>query len=149
MKYLFILVALLGILPARAAEIDPDLDREIRLMLDLTGSSELGVTVMKNMVTEFRKALPNVPDSFWTDFEGEVHARDLTELVVPIYARHLTIDEVKAANRFYSTPEGKAMVAKLPVIMGESMRAGQVWGEAIAQKVLNRLKDADYLPKDA
>ncbi len=41
------------------------------------------------------------------------------------------------------------MVAKLPVIMGESMRAGQVWGEAIAQKVLNRLKDADYLPKDA
>jgi hypothetical protein len=150
-KTLLLCLALLVAPSAWAAEakVDPDLDREIRLMLKLTGSEELGVAAMKTMIESFRKSLPTVPEEFWTTFEAEIQPGQLTELVVPIYARHLTIEQIRAANRFYTTEEGKALVAKLPVIMNESMAAGQIWGQAIAQKALERLKAQNYLPKDA
>jgi hypothetical protein len=150
-KTLLLCLALLASPAAWSAEakIDPDLDLEIRLMLKLTGSEELGVAAMKNMIESFKKSLPSVPEEFWTTFEAEIQPSQLTELVVPIYARHLTLQQVQAANRFYTTEDGRALVAKLPVIMNESMAAGQIWGQAIAQKALERLKAQNYLPKDA
>lgn len=151
MRHLFLLL-LLAIAPALRAEdepIDPALEKEIRLMLRLTGAEELGLQAMKNMIQSFRQAMPGVPEEFWTGFEQEIEPGELTDLVVPVYARHLTMDELLAANRFYSTPEGRAIVAKLPLIMTESMNFGQIWGQAVAQKAIEKLKAKNLLPEDA
>ena len=69
----------------------------------------------------------------------EIAATDeMIELVVPIYDKYLTHDEIKIIITFYETPVGKKMIAVLPQIMQESMAAGQQWGKEIGERVVER-----------
>lgn len=43
-------------------------------------------------------------------------------IYAPIYARHLTETELRDATAFYSSPSGKAVLEKSPVILGEGMQ---------------------------
>ena len=88
-------------------------------------------------------------EEFWIEFEKDLKPEQVIELVVPVYAKHLTLEEIRAANAFYSTPEGRSMIKKLPVIMGDAMQAGQQWGEKIGRQALERLQEKGFLPKKA
>lgn len=70
---------------------------------------------------------------------GRRAASELVDLAVPIYVKHLTSEEMAATIAFYSSPEGQAVLRKLPVILAESMAAGQQWGEALGRRVADRL----------
>ena len=90
---------------------------------------------------QFKKMMPQIPEDFWTDFRNEVNAKELTDLVVPIYAKHFSHDEIKQLIAFYNTPIGKKLVALQPQIMQESMAAGQKWGNKIGQRVMKKLQE--------
>jgi hypothetical protein len=116
----------------------------IRRLLEVTGAGQMGVQVMDGLLGSFKKASPAVPDSFWAEFRSEVRAEDLLDLCVPIYAKHFSEDDVRAVIAFYETPAGKRLVKAQPLIMQESMQAGQEWGRTLAQKVIARLKEKGY-----
>jgi hypothetical protein len=61
-------------------------------------------------------------------------------MVVPIYDKHLSEQDIKSVIAFYETPAGKRFVKVLPQLTQESMVAGQKWGMALAQKVVDRLQ---------
>ena len=63
--------------------------------------------VMDQMIAEFRKALPDVPSQFWDDFRKEINIDELVSLMVPVYDKHLSLEDIKAANAFFATPAGK------------------------------------------
>lgn len=139
---------LLALLPsARAADGSSEMDTEVRRLLELTGAANLGASMARNVIASLKTSLPKVPEEFWTEFQRDIRPGDVAELVIPIYARHLTLAEVRAANVFYSTPEGRSMVQKLPVIMSDAMQAGQKWGEQLAQRAIERLKEKGLVPK--
>ena len=117
---------------------------DIRRMLDLTGSGQLGVQVMEQMLPQFRKMMPKVPQKFWDDFMKEVNADELVDLVVPFYDKRLTHDEVKQVIKFYESPVGKKLTAAIPEISAESMEAGRRWGMEIGQRVQRKLKEQGY-----
>lgn len=119
-------------------------DEDIRRLLDLSGAGDMGVQVMEQMITAFKQAQSGVPDKFWTDFMTEVDSDELTELVVPIYDKHLTHDDVRQLITFYETPVGKKLIAVQPKIMQESMLAGQRWGQEIAERVARKLREEGY-----
>jgi uncharacterized protein len=93
--------------------------------------------------------MPKVPDEFWQEFENDIKPDEMVELVVPVYAKHLTLSEVRAANAYYSTPEGRSLIKKLPVIMNDAMQAGRLWGEQLGMKAVRRLQEKGLLPKKA
>jgi hypothetical protein len=119
--------------------------KDIRRLLKATGAGELGVQAFKQVQSQFKRTFPQVPETFWTEFEKEVKADDLVEMVVPIYAKYLTHDDVKELIKFYESPVGRKLVKVQPKVMGESMQAGQKWGAAIAEKVMRRLKAEGYI----
>src|SRR5687768_12241676 len=92
-----------------------------RKLIELTGGGSLAKQVMGQMLDAFRGANPALPDEFWTEVMASVEEEQLVDLVVPIYVKNLTIDEMQAAIQFYSSPHGRSLVGKLPVIMQESM----------------------------
>lgn len=110
----------------------------IKALLKATGSGDLGVQVLNQMVPALKKMIPDAPETFWTDFMSEVDASDLEDLVVPIYQKYLTTSDIEEINRFYQTQAGKKMIRVQPAIMQESMAVGQLWGQELAQKVLMR-----------
>jgi hypothetical protein len=118
--------------------------KDIRRLLILTGSAQLGMQVMNEMMRQFKNAKPGVPEKFWTDFMKKVRVDDLISLIVPIYDKHLSHGEVKDLIAFYGTPTGRKLVRVLPQITQESMGAGQRWGMKLGQQVVEELKRKGY-----
>jgi uncharacterized protein len=123
------------------AQVNRDKEREIRKLLEATGTTKTMPQMMDQMIAEFRKALPNVPPQFWEDFRKEVNVDELIGLIVPVYDKHLSLEDVKAANAFFATPAGKRFAEKLPVMSSESFEVGRQWGEAKGRLVAERLKE--------
>src|SRR6266568_3956440 len=93
--------------------------KDIRKLLKITGSGELGTQVMSQMVGSMKKAMPQVPEKFWGDFLKEVRTDELI--------------------RFYESPTGKKFVSVLPKITQESMVVGEKWGRELAERVIKKL----------
>jgi uncharacterized protein len=115
-----------------------------RQVLELTGSGKAGIQVINNLTASFKKALPNVPPEFWEELSKEVTAADLVELMVPIYVKHYTDDELLQLIDFYKSPLGQKVIDKLPLITQDSYLAGQEWGKKLGEKIVNRLKEKGY-----
>ena len=45
--------------------------------------------------------------------------------IVPLYARHFTVTEIKAMTAFYKTPAGSKMLQTMPKVTQESMQISQ------------------------
>lgn len=116
----------------------------IRKLLGLTGSGKLGVQVMENMLASYKSNLPNVDSTVWIEIRKDIKAEDLVNLIVPIYDRNFTDEEVRQLIEFYSSPVGKKILQKMPSIVQESMEAGRTWGKALGEKVVDRLKQKGY-----
>jgi len=114
-------------------------------MLALTGSGKLGIQVMETMITNFKSHYTNVDSSFWNDFMKEVRPEDLVNMVIPVYDRNFTAEEIEGMIVFYSSPLGQKVLAKLPVVMKESMQIGQAWGQELAKKVFQKLQQKGYI----
>ena len=113
----------------------------IRQLLAITGTGKRMVQGMETMVPAQRAANPRIPAAFWDSFLA--HARQdttrLLEQLIPIYAAHLTKAELEGLVRFYETPLGRRVAEVLPLIMQESMQAGQSWGAGIGRQVAESL----------
>jgi hypothetical protein len=116
--------------------------KDIRKLLKITGSGELGTQVMGQMIGSMKKAMPNVPEKFWGDFMKEVRTEELIDLIVPVYDRNLAQEDIKELIRFYESPTGKKFVSLLPKITQESMVVGEKWGRELAERVIKKLNNA-------
>ncbi len=125
-----------------APTIDPAFEADIRQLLAVTGSAALAKQMMTQMLPQLKQLAPSLPASFWTDFEASVDTNELIDLMVPVYARHLTDDDVKALVAFYQTPTGQKYISVSPAIAQDSMMVGRQWGESLAMRVLTKAQAA-------
>ena len=137
MKLNYLLVALvLTCSPAiTRAAVSPEKRVEIDRMLKLTGMEKLIDGLMKQMIDGSRAQMPDVPSEFWDRFSREVHGNELIEMIVPLYDKYYSIEDLRAVNAFYSSPAGQRVLSTLPQIMKESMVLGQQWGEKMGQRI--------------
>ena len=80
-------------------------------------------------------------------FLEKATAEALIELVVPIYVKHLDLETIEAAIKFYETPAGAKLITATPIITQESMVAGQAWGLQLAQEILAEMADRKEMPQ--
>lgn len=117
----------------------------IKTLLEITGSGKLGVQVVQNMLASYKQSFPNVPQDFWDNFIKEVKPEILTTMIIPIYDKYYTTEEINKLIEFYQTPLGKKLISTMPQIMQESMQAGQAWGKKVGEKVYKNLADKGYV----
>ena len=134
------LVALATASTAGASTIDEAFRADILKMLKLTGADKLGEQVLQQMIASLKPLAPNVPEEFWTQFHQEFDMNKMIDLLIPVYTKHLTHEDVQAAIAFYETPAGKNLIAAQPKIVADSMVIGQRWGQELAQKIMARLQ---------
>ncbi len=127
-----------------AAPEETEFRQDIRKLMVLTGAGDLGTQVMKQMIDMFKQTYVGVPDEFWDRFLEQAGGDELVELVIPIYERHLTHEDVKGLIAFYESPLGRKLVSKQPLIMEESMLVGQEWGAKLGQDVMSKLQEEGY-----
>ncbi|HEY0555196.1 MAG TPA: DUF2059 domain-containing protein [Thermoanaerobaculia bacterium] len=139
-------LSLLCLGPARAQQTAPAEDaaakrQDIRKLLEVTGSAKLGQQVLAQMLDSFKSTNSKVPEEFWDQILKEFDSGSLIDLVVPIYEKHLTHEDIKGMLAFYESPLGRKLIEVTPAITQESMTAGQQWGLEIAKRIQKRLED--------
>jgi hypothetical protein len=110
----------------------------VRRLLELTGAGRLGKQIADGMLENLRK-MPNLPPEFMDRLKKNMHTEEVIELVVPIYLKQYDRDTLLAATTFYESDRGQTLVKGLPVVTAESMKVGQVWGTALAEKTLREM----------
>lgn len=85
--------------------------------------------------------LPKVSSALQTVFADPSLVADMEKEMVPLYARHFTVDELKQMAAFYRTPVGAKTLKVIPQIMQEAMSIGQRIAGPRIQKALQQLKN--------
>ena len=129
--------------PAGAGGEQASFDRDIRQLLELSGTSKLAVQMVATILPSLKQMAPDTPAGFWDEFAKGVDPQELIEMIVPIYKRHLSHDDIRAAIVFYESPAGRDLVANQPAILQDSMAAGQQWGLRLGQQAMAKAKQAN------
>jgi hypothetical protein len=133
-------ISFLAAQPALGETIDPAFRSDIEKLLEVTGSAKSGA-LMSNlmagqMLDGLRKSRPPISEKvialakevleaeFTKAFEGP---DGITSKLAAIYARHFTHEEISALLGFYGSDLGKKTIAVMPMLIQESMAAGQEW----------------------
>ena len=86
--------------------------------IDQMGSM-MGVTINESDKEEFTKEVMG----------------SLIDLLVPVYKKHFSEQDLKDAIEMYKTPIGKKISEKTPIIAQETMQASMQWGMELSQKM--------------
>lgn len=119
---------------------------DIRRLLELTGAVNMANQSMDGMESSVKTlmsgSLPpgeyrdQLLDLFFQKFRAKRDTNQLIELVIPIYDKYYTHDDIRALIAFYETPVAKKMVAVLPKVVQESQTAGLNWGGDLGRQCM-------------
>ena len=142
---------------AQSDAIDPELEAAIGELIDATGALEIGeqfaAAIINQMTGALRESQPDVPtqafdiisEEVTATITGELEMGNFQALIVPIYAKYFSLEEVRQLLAFYQTPLGRKTVEVMPQLTQESMLVGQSWGldigPVIGQRVARRLAE--------
>ena len=136
---------------------------DIRQLLEITGAANLATQTMDDMEKTMRPmiagALPpgeyrdKLVDLFFEKFRSKRTPDHLMEVIIPIYEKYYSDDDIKELIAMYQTPVGRKMLSMLPQIAAESQAAGKAWGEQIGREsmleVLNEHPDLQVALQNA
>lgn len=142
-KLLLLTAVLLWLSPQVYSQISSDKTEKIKTLLEVTGSAKLGAQISTQLINSLKNSNSKVPEGFWTAFEQEINTENLVKRIIPIYDKYYTEADIDGLIAFYQSELGKKLTSTLPVVMQESLQAGQDWGREIAEKALKKLKDQE------
>ena len=138
-----------GLAP-NAANINPQKDARIRELMEVTGAKNLGEQLIQAGMDQFRSSVldsqPDNPrakqfvDAFVARFQKHFDADSLNERVIPIYDKHLTVEDLQGLLDYYHSPLGQRMLKVLPEVTRESQAVGFALGQKAAQDTMDELK---------
>ncbi len=134
---------------APAAPVDPAKAAVIRQLMQVTGAGKLGEEYVDLITQRVRQVVANViqqpdrlqqfMDAFSKNFATRVTAAQVNDAQIPIYANHLSIEDIQALLNFYQTPAGQRIIKALPLIVEESQNAGANMVQPAAMDALRQM----------
>ncbi|MGH9682561.1 MAG: DUF2059 domain-containing protein [Candidatus Acidiferrales bacterium] len=135
---------------AANAKVDPQKEKAIRHLMELTGSTKMGDNMSQVITGQVKSAMSrNMPgdrlqqfmDAFGQKFNARNPTHDVSEAMVPIYASHFSTGDIQGLIQFYESPLGKRMVSTMPQVMQESQSAGASIERTAAISTLTEMAD--------
>lgn len=129
------------------AQTNKEYSNALKKMFEVSGTMETYQGAIKQMIDMFKKQYSKVDEKVWKEFEKEFSSTsidELTDLLAPVYEKHMTLADLQELIKFYETPLGKKYAKSIPLITQESMQVGQEWGMKIGQQIAKKMKDKGY-----
>jgi hypothetical protein len=142
-------VAQLPAPPGAVPAADPVKLQLIHAVLTESRTVDLMLQSMQAAAPAQRAANPAIPAAFFDRFLSAARERrsELGALLIPIYDRHFTADELRELLAFYRTPIGHKLLAEQPAIAQEAMAAGQQWGQRLGIEIGQKMAaEAQHAP---
>lgn len=119
--------------------------KHIHQLMTAMGAAKIGTQIMTTIIQQYKTMAPGADASFWDEYEKEVKFDELVEMIVPIYDKNFTDDDILQLLAFYQSPIGRKTIEKMPGIYQESFQIGMEWGKKVSEKVMERLKEKGYM----
>ena len=121
--------------------------RDIIRLLEITKAADLGTQIIQQMTGSLRESFAMMPaetrDKIFKTFEEEMSKEfgkeKMIEMVVPIYDKYLSAEDVKGLIAFYESPLGQRTIEALPAIAREAYENGARRGREAGLRVMSRL----------
>ena len=130
---------------AFAADIPPKKKQAIRTLLELTGMVKVANQMIGQMFEQFAKGAPSVPPEAWQRLQKKMKADELIVLIMPVYDKYYTQEDLDGMIAFYRTPVGQKVTRTLPDVSREGFNIGQEWGRRKGEEVVRELRKEGLL----
>jgi uncharacterized protein len=137
---------------APAEKLDPAKEQAIRHLLDLTEISKMGENISQAISRQVQEAVgrglaedqvPKFMETFNSKFTSAAPPAKVTDAIVPIYAKHFTMEDIQGLVKFYESPLGTKLVKEMPQVVQDSQAAGVQINQDAAITVLRGMQP-DY-----
>lgn len=117
--------------------VDPEKAEAIRTFLELTKVAEYFLLGFEEAMA-VQPEDPDIPAGFLEQVQVKVREKlpQLIDLLVPLYDRHLTLEELNGLIDFLRTPLGQRFVSLQMELADETAQLGERWGMMLAAEVL-------------
>ena len=126
---------------------------DIKKLLDVTGSLEIAKHMSESVVSQMSEALkqtrPDVPPETFDIIHEEVNKTiseamvakgGFIDLMIVLYHRYYTHDDIKGLLKFFQSPLGRKASSLGPVMSQEGFVIGQRWGERLGPIIDRRVR---------
>ncbi len=122
-------------------------EQNIRRLLEITNAAQVA-TMTANQQFEYAKQSfpPEVPPRAIEILKEELDAVNYVEMMLPIYDKYLSDEEVNELVRFYESPLGRKAIIAMPLIMEQARIVGEQRGLVAGQRAIERIKAEKLLP---
>lgn len=139
--------------PAFAQTPDEALRKEIDKLLEVSGAAQIGAqmaNVVSSTILDSLRRDPAIParaidiakQVLDEEFKAAFAAPDgLMAGVAAVYAKHFTIEDVRALLAFYNSDVGKKLISKQSQLIQESVAVSQQWAEREMPRIQRRLEE--------
>lgn len=129
-----------------AAKVAPEKEAAIRKLFEIQGARQSMGQVLAGMSANMKpmlsKMLPpgdyqdQLIPLFFEKFQSKMKADDLIEMLIPVYDKYLSKEDIDGLAQFYQTPVGKKMVSVLPQLAVETQAAAMNMGQELGRKAM-------------
>jgi hypothetical protein len=118
--------------------------QDIIKLLEMSNTRLQATQMFDLMLPNLMSIAPDVPLTFWTMFKSKVDTDGFVNLLVPVYDKYFSHDDIKELVHFYQSQIGKKLLDVTPLIGQESYHIGEEWGQQLALDVINELRMQGY-----
>lgn len=118
--------------------------QDIQKLLEITGARQQAEQMFDLMLPSLVSIAPGAPSAFWTLFRSKLDINGLVNLIVPLYDKHFSHEDIKNLIQFYESPIGKKLLEVTPLISQESYSVGEIWGQRLANEIISELRKQGY-----
>ena len=138
--------------PAAADNIAPAKRADIEKLMRITGPPDVTKQMSNFFILQLSQAIkasrPDLPARTYQILSEEINRvieEQMTskggflDMVIPIYARHFSHEEIRGLLKFYQTELGKKTIETWPLILQESMNLAQDWSKSLGPLIKNKV----------
>lgn len=107
-------------------------------LVALTNTSEVVMTSMREMLPFIKNAVPDAPEAFWQDLMNELNPQELQKLLIPIYQKNFSEEEIQGLITFYQSPLGQKYIGLQMNMMDDSAQAAQMWMQNTIMRLVQK-----------
>ena len=115
-------------------------DMDIRKLVDLLKVEESVELMLDQSIVVLKQQYPKIPVSYWSELKRKIDYSQFTEMVIPVYNKTFSHQEVKDLIQFFSTPVGRKYVRELPAINTAIYNVSHEYGRALSQQIVQQMR---------
>lgn len=131
---------------SRQPKIDPAKEADLRRLLEVVNAGGVAMQTRDEMEKSIKPLVSNALPAgeyreklvglFFEKFRSKRDPQQLIDLIIPIYDKYYSDQEIKELIQIYGTPLGHKLIAVTPKIMAESQEAGGKWGRELGRQCM-------------